>query len=349
MRRIRAFLMALVLVMALSPASLVKAASADSPSGGNQITTQQKKDYFSSNFKYKVRIYAGNQGKFVVGGVKYDLVTINAKPGTQVDITNYWIENTSGGYMQLNNDTKHYAKGIREAGKDNSVAVSRGSKFTITQDMDYVVAYGLRGGDVAYTIEYVDADGKQLAPPETHYGNEGEKPVVAFKYINGYVPQALNLTKTLSSDTSKNVFRFTYVPGDSSQYIYNFTDNGTEIVYIDGGTQGGGGTTTTNGNVNIVTNQNPNGENELEITIDDEQTPQAGGNATPEIIDLDDGSVPLAGNDLDFEYVEPEADKVGVGGLPLGVKLLLGGCGVALVGAVTGLVLLNKKKKEEDE
>lgn len=61
-----------------------------------------------------------------------------------------------------------------------------------------------------YTVEYVDSAGNELAPSETYYGNVGDKPVVAFLYIEGYRPNAYNITRTLKADASENVFRFVY-------------------------------------------------------------------------------------------------------------------------------------------
>ena len=78
--------------------------------------------------------------------------------------------------------------------------------------MDYVVAYGIKGDMLAYTVNYQDANGKTLADSQTFYGNAGDKPVVAYKYIENYIPQALALTKTLSDNESENVFTFTYTP-----------------------------------------------------------------------------------------------------------------------------------------
>ena len=62
---------------------------------------------------------------------------------------------------------------------------------------------------VAYTVNYQDASGKSLAESQTFYGNIGDKPVVAYRYIENYIPDALALTKTLSDNEVENVFTFT--------------------------------------------------------------------------------------------------------------------------------------------
>ena len=82
-----------------------------------------------------------------------------------------------------------------------------------------MVAYGIRGDMVAYTVNYQDADGNELAPSQQFYGNVGDKPVVAYRYIDGYVPQAAALTKTLSSNEAENVFTFVYEEGESGTVV----------------------------------------------------------------------------------------------------------------------------------
>ena len=106
------------------------------------------------------------------------------------------------------NGSKYYVRGIRESGKDNNTVGL--TSFSVTQDQDYVVAYGLLGNAVAYTIRYLDEDGNELAPSETYYGNVGDKPVVAYLYIDGYQPRYYNLTRTLGENAADNVFDFVY-------------------------------------------------------------------------------------------------------------------------------------------
>ena len=93
---------------------------------------------------------------------------------------------------------------------------------------------------VAYTVNYQDANGKTLADSQTFYGNAGDKPVVAYKYIENYIPQALALTKTLSDNESKNVFTFTYTPGETDRIVETTT---TVTTIVPGPTT----TTTTTG------------------------------------------------------------------------------------------------------
>ena len=145
---------------------------------------------------YKVRIFSGEQGT-IYGG---EVVEYNLSYGDRV--------NFNFSSVSLNDNSKYYVKGIRESGRDNNTLglVS----FTVDRDIDYVVAYGLLGDAVSYTINYQDAAGNILAPSETYYGNVGDKPVVAYLYIDGYQPQYYNLTMTLSDNAANNVFTFVY-------------------------------------------------------------------------------------------------------------------------------------------
>ena len=171
--------------------------------------------YAADEYKYTVRIYAGDEGTFSsspAGGTITDggktIVIENLNPGTMPAFSNEMVSVT---------DDKYYVKGIREAGKDNSTVGS--SAPTIRQDSDYVVAYGIKGQSVQYTVEYVDVDGNALANSQTYYGNVGDRPVVAYLYIDGYFPNAYNITGTLRENASQNVFTFIYqeIPEETAE------------------------------------------------------------------------------------------------------------------------------------
>ena len=99
----------------------------------------------------------------------------------------------------------------------------------LINDADYVVAYGIKGNMVAYTVNYQDASGKSLAESQTFYGNVGDKPVVAYRYVENYIPDALALTKTLSDNESENVFTFTYTPGATDRIVETTTTVTTTV------------------------------------------------------------------------------------------------------------------------
>ena len=107
---------------------------------------------------------------------------------------------------------------MRESGKDNyDPQHPQLSAVTVKGDADYVVAYGIQAEAVDYTIRYVDTSGNELYVSKTLKGNVGDKPVIAFRYINGYFPQAYNITKPLTDDPDDNVFEFIYQPLTSSE------------------------------------------------------------------------------------------------------------------------------------
>ena len=151
----------------------------------------------AEGYTYTVRLFAGNRGMIdgksvaVYEGLHYgDRLTFDPES------------------VQVKEGEKYYVRGFRESGLDNA-AVGTPS-FPVTGDRDYVVAYGVRGEQVAYTVRYLDTNGRELLPSRTCYGNVGDRPVVAFLYVEGYRPQAYNLTKTLSENAAENVFEFLY-------------------------------------------------------------------------------------------------------------------------------------------
>ena len=221
-------------------------------------------------YTYKVTLSAGNKG------------TINGQNKIEKsDIaygSDFSFDNAALYNIQVTDD-RYYVKGIRLSGRDNASSEPLDAPaFTVTGDADYVVAYGIKGNMVAYTVNYQDASGKSLAESQTFYGNVGDKPVVAYRYVENYIPDALALTKTLSDNESENVFTFTYTPGATDRIVETTTTvtttvpgtatpgTGTGNVGTAGGTTGGttggtagttGGTTSTTGG----TGTNANGGN----------------------------------------------------------------------------------------
>ena len=214
----------------------------------------------AEEYTYQVTFYSGNQGSFQgteglsvdnhSSGSAYtveesgDAVTVSGlKRG---DIVSFDVQ---AGAVELAQDSRYYLRGVRESGRDNDTVET--SAFRVDGDAEYVVAYGIRGSQIGYTVNYQDAEGNELAPSRTYYGNVGDKPVAAYLYIENYNPQTLALTKTLSDNAAENVFTFVYtqvptevitVPGTTSE-----TGNGSNA----GGTSGAGagttGSTGTNG------------------------------------------------------------------------------------------------------
>lgn len=219
-------------------------------------------------YGYKVTLYTGNQG------------TINSQNEMSINVSKGQMVSLDLSQIELPQDSKYYVKGIRLSGHD-SVDNLDPATFVVNGDLDYVVVYGVKGNQVAYTIRYVDENGKQLSEDTVLYGNVGDKPVVAYKYIDSYIPQAYALTKTLVENEKENVFTFTYKPGETGEIIENTNivtivisttpstnanqgNNGTGNAT--GGTQNNDGDTTTAGDEDV-----PQGL----VDLDDEDTPKS--------------------------------------------------------------------------
>lgn len=291
-------------------------------------------------YTYTVNLYAGNKGT-VNGSDKVSIAGFSA--GQSVDFS---------AVNMAASDPKYYVKGIRRSGED---VIMKENKFVVDGDADYVVAYGISANRIAYTITYQDQDGNELLPSETFYGDIGDKPVVAYRYIEDYIPQALAMTRTLSANAAENVFPFVYTPGESDTIITNTTvvtvpgDTVTTTVTVPGTTTGTGtddGTAATatdnpaaaaaadaNTAAADAATDNPAGTDET--TDETEEIPDE---TVPEgLVDLDDEEVP-AGN----INAEPEAVKKS---LPIVAGVGIGVGALAALAALTVFIIKKRKIK----
>ncbi len=329
--------------------------------------------FAADDYSYTVRFLVGSQGVFNSAGVTvYDREGIASSPHVSLSedkqvITvsglQYGARITFGlGSVDVSDGSKYYVKGIRESGMDNNTIST--NSFQVNKDIDYVVGYALLADRVAYTIEYVDNNGVELAPSETHYGNVGDRPVVAFLYINGYLPQAYNLTGTLYKNPADNVFRFVYTPLSELPYNYTgyndlgYTDLGTTgqggviVIQGDGGAAGGGaggggaggggaadGNADNNGNVNIEDEESAtNGPAEL-IDIRDEESALSDGNG------IFDGLMDNLG-------ISTESPSAFFTSIPTGAKIGIIGGLAAVLGVAAYFLFIRrsiKKKKDQDQ
>ncbi len=173
----------------------------------------------NSEYTYTVRIFPGAQGTFnSSGGGTFQtidgqqvIVYENMKYGEAISFSTGWVDVT--------NPNKYYASGIRESGRDNKEA----PYFTVTRDIDYVVAYTIPGATVQYTVTYYDMNGNQIAPNTVGDANIGDKLLVGaliipgyedytpgYLYENGTFVEGGNIAKTLVDNPLENVIRFTY-------------------------------------------------------------------------------------------------------------------------------------------
>lgn len=297
-------------------------------------------------YTYTVTLSAGNKG--TING-RNKIEKANLSSGSTVTFNLNDIQVT---------DDRYYVKGIRLSGRDNDEALAAPA-FTINGDADYVVAYGIKGNMVAYTVNYQDASGNALAESQTFYGNIGDKPVVAYRYVENYIPDALALTKTLSNNVSENVFTFTYKPGATDRVVTTTTTITTTVpgtatpgtatgnVGTAGGTTGSttggtagttGGTTTgttggttdgtttgtTDGTTTDNDSQDTTAKDKDTATSEDEQTPKS-------LVDLDDEDTPKGNIDA--------KDKTSKTPIAAGIGII-----VVAVAALAGLIVFLKKR-----
>lgn len=277
-------------------------------------------------YSYQVTLHAGNQG--TIGG--QDSITISdLQYGAQVSFDLSTIKVT---------DDRYYVKGVRLSGRDNNTV--NATAFRVEGDADYVVAYGIKGNLVAYTVKYQDASGRQLAADSTFYGNVGDKPIVAYRYIENYVPQALALTKTLSANEAENVFTFVYTPGEAGTITIPGADTTNVVtVVVPGVTTVNGGGANVGGNgagggaaAGADANGGAAGEGDNDDNDDNVEV------TTPDnLVDLDENQAPAANIDLDGN---------GAKAFPFAAAVVIG------VGALAALLVLavwiRKRMKSEE-
>lgn len=286
-------------------------------------------------YTYTVRIYAGNQGVYQGETV---IEIPGCSPGQQI------LFNLRD--VQLADNSKYYVKGIRESGRDDAAR----SAFTVEGDADYVIVYGVLGNMTSYVINYVDAAGNALAPQETYYGNVGDKPVIAYLYIEGYQPQAYNLTKTLSENAAENVFTFVYAPletagpavtppaQETSAADAEETEPGTTGAEATGETDAADAETET-------TEADTTDETNDDTQIDDDPLP-LGEPEEIQDLDIEDEQLPLANDRSEDNILTSIIGDAELLGVPLGIVIL---ASVLIAGVLLwfGLAYWKRKKREE--
>ncbi len=274
-------------------------------------------------YTYTVRIFAGAQGTIAGEPV---VVYSNLTYGSRV--------NFDVSQVELSDNSKYYVKGIRESGKDNSTVGN--PSILVEGDEDYVVAYGLLGDSVAYTVLYLDADGNELLPSGTFYGNIGDKAVVAYKYIDGYQPQAYNLGRTLSANAAENVFPFYYTPVAEGE---EGLPEGGQTPAAPGEAAGPGAGTTPGEGPEAA---GPGTVIPPAETVPEEQTPESQG--PQEYEELDEPDTPLA------EGNKPVVIEACAEFLSSPVRIGIAAGSLGLIGLMLWLILYKRhKEKNKDE
>lgn len=345
----------------------------------------------AEEYTYQVTFYSGNQGTFNgteglsvdnhSSGSQYaveengDEITVSGLK--QGDIVSFDVQ---AGAVQMADDSKYYLRGIRQSGRDNDTVQT--SAFRVDGDAEYVLAYGIRGNQTGYTVNYQDAQGNELAPSRTYYGNVGDKPVVAYLYIEDYNPQTLALTRTLSENEAENVFTFVYTPvptevitepGDTitntttvTETVPGTTDEGTAAGTGTAGTGTAGTGTGTAGTAGegagaagtAGEGTGAAGEGTGAAGTDETGTAGTDGTAAGETdaaadegtTDIQDGEVPQDNQDLtDLDEEEVPQSNINIDeeevkkGLPMVAGVAIGVLAVAALGVI--IVLVRKRMK----
>lgn len=303
----------------------------------------QTADAKAFSYTYTVSFSAGGQGS-INGGVQVRKasgngasVSVSAKED-KIIVTGLEygdvISCDAQGSVALNENSKYYVKGIRLSGRDNNTVAQ--SAFLVSGDQDYVVAYGIPGELAEYTVNYVDTDGNKLAESRTYYGNVGDEPVIAYLYIDGYIPDSYNQTGKLSSNASENVFNFVYSRAASSMAA---AGNGANDNTAAGGNQAAAGAANNGAadGANAANTIVPDGQNDPQDGI---QAPQAQPNT-----DIADEQVPQAANDNKHDIADeqvPLATMISESGMA--VPLTIGALGIVAILAIMIFVIVKNVK-----
>ena len=338
-------------------------------------------------YTYRVTVFAGNQGKFTV---EYDGGTLSSdgKKWTKDYLSGQHIEISEESLgFELKDKSKYYARGFRVAGHDNdeieegaenktAVAFKR-IEYDVDADIDYEMAYGLKGAMVAYTINYVDGSGKTLHGSDTYYGMKGDKPVVSYRYVEGYYPNAYTQGKTLSSNEKDNVFTFTYTaipvttttttvrqastPGTTSNSAGSTgTSNAartassrtTSSTASSSTASRSTGSTTGSSSSSSSNRTSSSSSSQSSDTDSDTSTGSNRASNSDNTSTIDDDAVPLAQQPEQYIDIDEEPATFGEFISDHKVPFIIGG--IALLGAIGGLIAglivhsKNKKKREAE-
>ena len=235
---------------------------------------------FATDRNYRVRVYPGNTGTIDNSSSPFTAQKSDFQEPTPIP------------------DEGYYVKGFKQTGRDTILT----NIPAITCDQDYIVAYGIDGGQVAYKIQYLESGtNRVLAPERTYYGDVGDKPVASYLYIDGYQPQVRAITGTLTKNGDNTwIFYYTRI----------VTPTATPTTAGGGGAAaggGGGGAAVAGGAAanavnpanpaNPANNPNVNNQQGANNPVNTPNNPPAPTQFTEpeEILDLD---VPLAAPDM---------------------------------------------------
>lgn len=268
--------------------------------------------------KYQVTLLSGNHGKII--NLKSEQAM---KPAERIDLYfNPGEEWNPNDYKIIVNDNEEDSRYFVLNENEFHISGIEGTALAqqVYEDMVFVATYRIKGDLVRHTVNYVDEEGVQLLPSEHYYGNVGEEAVLAYQYINGYLPRAYNLAHVLEAnpddDPEINVFTFEYVKLPEVEPTIRYEEGEA----VPGSSSPG--------------QSIPREEEAQELPF----TPE-------EIIDIDDPSTPTTNPDIvDPEpVIVPEPEKESTNWL----VIILSICSILLLFLL--LLLFLRRRKEDEE
>lgn len=290
---------------------------------------------FAAEYKYKVEVSEGLHG--TISGE----TPIEVSKGTEWNPNDYTVTAKDG----------YYFKGFHKSGQED---LKTGMAQKITEDTTFVAAYGIESDSmVSYTIHYQDEDGNTLAEDRVFEGILGDKPVVAYQEIDGYMPKdSYNVTWELKSD--KMEYTFVYIP--STTTTVNETTTTNTVTVPAATTTTAAATTTTGTAAGTAAGGAAAGGAAAGAAAGE------GAAGPAELTDLDEGAVPLAGVDDEnggngdgttAEAGEEETindDQVPTAGISTAAKAGIGVIiAAAIVAIIAALAVRARRRNKEDE
>lgn len=275
-------------------------------------------------YDYTVTISTGNVGK--ISGSTSITIPCSYDPASPTSLD---LSSTGPYVAQITpDDSRYYVKGFHISGHNEGDLLGI---ETIDKDQVFVATYGIVGKRVSYEVRYQTAAGATLYEKQTFYGNVGDTPVVAYRYVENYVPRDLTISQKLVDDETKNVFTFVYDPAPTS-----------EVIVIDEGGAGGGGAPAAPaapGAAVVPGGNQPAGGGGEEI--EPEPTPLGPGERETETIEPETAPLGPGGESQPEPGPGPEPGKPG-SALPWAI----GGGAAVVIAAAIGIIVGVKKKKK---
>lgn len=290
-------------------------------------------------YDYTVTVSGGGNGKVTN---TQDGASSDKELEEKISLNGYWSVDD---YKVDPSNAKYYFKGFHISGQEDTIYAT--GDLPITKDTVFVASYGVVGKMVAYTVNYQDAAGVTLYPTQTFSGNVGDTPVVAFRYVENFIPRETTLTQTLVEDETKNVFTFVYDPAPAGETIIinEGGAGGAGGAGAGGAGAGGAGAGGAGGGAVVPGGGAAGGGGAGGEEIDNNQTP--GGAPGQEETTIDDGKTPggAPGGETESQTEEPTS-KDGGGKKGSVLPWAIGGGAVVVLGAAAGIIAAVKKKKK---